>query len=82
LGFTVYPQRRRLKRRKVVYFRRKLTCLMAGHRAGQVDAERVRASVEGWAARACYGNTMGLRKSILREYIREVAWKCDRSRQP
>jgi hypothetical protein len=36
LGFVVYPQRRRLKRRKGLYFQRKLRNLIATHQSDQM----------------------------------------------
>jgi RNA-directed DNA polymerase len=37
LGFIVYPQRRRLKRRKGIYFQRKLRAMIAAHREGALS---------------------------------------------
>lgn len=65
LGFTVFPQGRRLKRRKGIYFQRKLHHLMAAYLAGEVPLAQVTASVRGWANHVRYGNTMGLRKAVL-----------------
>ena len=66
LGFTIFPQRRRLKRRKGLHFQRKLRGLMAAHRAGEMPLARVTASVQGWVNHVRYGNTVGLRKAVLR----------------
>ncbi len=65
LGFTVFPLRRRLKRRKAVFFRRRLRRLIAAYRAGVTPMDRVNASVRGWVEHARHGNTVGLRKAIL-----------------
>lgn len=67
LGFTVYPQRRQLKRRKGVYFQRKLRDLRAAYQAGQIRQAQVAASVRGWLNHVRYGNTVGLRKALLRK---------------
>lgn len=67
LGFVVYPTHRRLKRRKVVHFRRKLRAQMRGYRAGQAPASKVSASVLGWINHARYGDTWGLRRAVLKE---------------
>jgi hypothetical protein len=66
LGFTVFPDRRRLKRRKGVYFQRRLRALIADYAAGVLALDRVTASVQGWVNHARYGNTVGLRKAVLR----------------
>jgi retron-type reverse transcriptase len=69
LGFVVYPQRRRLKRRKGLHFQRRLKRLFQAYSRGEIALERVNASVLGWVNHARYGNTSGLRKSIL-------SWVC------
>lgn len=65
LGFVVYPDRRRLKRRKGVAYGRKLRALVRDYGAGRVPLEQVTASAQGWANHARYGNTVGLRRAIL-----------------
>jgi RNA-directed DNA polymerase len=65
LGFTVFPQRRRLKRRKGVHFRRRLRGLLAAHRAGVLPPETVAATIAGWVNHVHYGNTVGLRRAVL-----------------
>lgn len=65
LGFTIFPQRRRLKRRKGIHFQRRLRHLMAEYRAGDVPLAQVIAGVQGWVNHVRYGNTVGLRKAVL-----------------
>ena len=67
LGFVVYPTHRRLKRRKVVHFRRKLRAQMRSYRAGTLPSEKVSASVLGWINHARYGDTWRLRQAVLKE---------------
>jgi retron-type reverse transcriptase len=65
LGFIVYPQHRRLKRRQGIYFQRKLKDLISAYQAGEKPLAQVTASVRGWINHARYGNTVGLRKAVL-----------------
>jgi hypothetical protein len=65
LGFVVTPRRRRLKRRKGVAFARRLRGLAYDYGRGWVTLEQVSASVQGWVNHARYGNTVGLRASLL-----------------
>jgi RNA-directed DNA polymerase len=65
LGFVVYAERRRLKRRKGVAFGRRLRELAQAYADGQVTLEQVNASVRGWVEHVRYGNTVGLRASLL-----------------
>jgi RNA-directed DNA polymerase len=65
LGFVVYPDRRRLKRRNAIHFRRRFRALVHRYTAGEIPLERVTASAQGWANHARYGNTVGLRKAVL-----------------
>jgi RNA-directed DNA polymerase len=65
LGFVVYPTHRRLKRRNVVNYRRRLRQLVAGWIAGEHTQEAVVASLMGWINHARYGDTWGLRRDVL-----------------
>ena len=67
LGFVVYPDRRRLKRRKGIWYRRRLRRLVAAYQFGEISLARLTASVRGWTNHARYANTVGLRKAVLRE---------------
>lgn len=65
LGFVVFPDRRRLKRRKGIHFQRKLRALAAAYADHSVTLDEVTASVLGWINHVRYGNTIGLRKAVL-----------------
>ena len=64
LGFVVYPSHRRLKRRNVVNYRRRLKRLIAGWICDECTREAILASLRGWINHARYGDTWELRKSI------------------
>lgn len=65
LGFVIFPDHRRLKRRKGIHFRRKLRRLMREYAAGEIVLDEVNASVQGWVNHVRYANTIGLRKAVL-----------------
>jgi hypothetical protein len=65
LGFVVYPGHRRLKGRKVVAYRRKLKQLVAGLVAGERTQEAIMVSLRGWINHVRYGDTWGLRRSMV-----------------
>jgi RNA-directed DNA polymerase len=65
LGFTIFPQRRRLKARKGLHFRRKLRAMTGAFRGGGLPISQIGASVRGWVNHVRYGNTVGLRKAVL-----------------
>jgi hypothetical protein len=67
LGFVVYPTHRRLKRRKVVEYRRRLRRLQAEYDAGAITFAELDASIQGWINHVRYADTWGLRKAILRD---------------
>jgi len=69
LGFTVFPTHRRLKRRKVVHFRRRLQRSLQAYSRGQLTAAEVGASIQGWINHARYGDTWGLRQAVLEDVI-------------
>ena len=65
LGFVVYPDRRRLKRRKGLYYRRRFIRLLDQYAAGEIDLETLNDSVCGWVNHVRYGNTVGLREALF-----------------
>ncbi len=65
LGFVIYPDRRRLKRRKGIHYWRRLRRLIVAYEVGEIPLETVSASVQGWINHVRYGNTVGLRKAAL-----------------
>jgi retron-type reverse transcriptase len=73
LGFVVYPTHRRLKRRKVVAYRRWLKRLVAGWIAGERTQEAVVASLLGWINHARYGDTWRLRCRVVQTFPKAPA---------
>jgi hypothetical protein len=65
LGFVIYPNKRRLKRRNGVNYARRFRALADDYAAGRITLERLTASARGWANHASYGNTEGLRRDVL-----------------
>lgn len=65
LGFRVYPEYRRVKRRKVVHFRRKLRRLLEDYSAGGFSFERLDSSIRGWINHVRYADSWGLRRAVL-----------------
>ncbi|MDL1911162.1 RNA-directed DNA polymerase [Chloroflexi bacterium CFX6] len=63
LGFQIFPQHRRLKSRKGYAFRRKLLHLMK-----IASGAKINASIQGWINHVHYGDTFGLRRSMLNEF--------------
>ena len=66
LGFITFPNHRRLKRRKGVYYARKLRTMAHAYARGDLTLDALNASVQGWVNHVRYGNTTGLRKAIFR----------------
>jgi retron-type reverse transcriptase len=73
LGFVIFPHRRRLKRRKGVYFARKLRRLGQAWRSGALTAAQLTVNIQGWVNHVRYGNTIGLRKALLGRWADRVA---------
>lgn len=69
LGFYIFPDRMRLKRRKGIAYRRKFRGLLRQYEAGEIGLDVVNASVHGWVNYARFGNTVGLRKALLTQEI-------------
>jgi RNA-directed DNA polymerase len=65
LGFVIYPNKRRLKRRKGVAYARRFRHLAREYTAGRIPLERLTASARSWANHAAHGDTRGLRRAVL-----------------
>ena len=66
LGFRVFPDYRRIKRRKSIAYRRHLKDLLADYEAGVIPFADIRVSVQSWVNHARYGQTYRLRQAMFR----------------
>ena len=69
LGFHVFPDHRRLKRRKVVYTRRRLTALRDQVQVHARPLAAFAAALNSWQAHAAHGDTWRLRCALLRHLV-------------
>ena len=69
LGFTLYPDHRRLKAQKALSFRRKFKQQVRALAAGNMALADLHASVGGWVNHAAFGDTWRLRTAVLSEPI-------------
>lgn len=65
LGWRVYPDHLRLKRRNGVAFQRRFAEMRRRYERGELTRERMEASIQGWTAHVQHGQTWGLRRSLL-----------------
>ncbi len=65
LGFVVYPTHRKLKRRNMVQFSRRLEQNVTLYRQGAISFAELDASVQGWINHVRYGDTWGLRAHLF-----------------
>lgn len=79
LGFVVYPTHRRLKRRNVIHFRRRLQRNLSLYRQGRISFAELDASVQGWINHVRYGDTWGLRRHLLATAIPSGAERSEES---
>ncbi len=73
VGWTITPEKRRLRRRGVVSFWRRYRQRLAAYGRGEIDLARLGATVHGWVGHIKHGSTTGLRKAVLRTPIPKVA---------
>ncbi|HSH05361.1 MAG TPA: reverse transcriptase/maturase family protein [Anaerolineae bacterium] len=71
LGFIVFPEKRRLKRRKGIHYQRHLKGLLQLYVDGEIAFEEMTRSVKGWVNHVRYSNSVGLRKRLFRELLIE-----------
>jgi RNA-directed DNA polymerase len=68
LGWRIYPDHIRLGRENVGRFARRMGDLERGYAEGRVTWDTVALSVRAWIGHAGFGNTVGLRRSLLGRY--------------
>lgn len=66
VGWTIMPARRSLRRRNVLRFWRRYRSRLAAYAAGEIDLDRLSATVHGWIGQTKHGSTTGLRRAVLR----------------
>ena len=71
LGFRVYPDHRRLKRRNGVAFARRLRGWRRQVARGKLTQAELTPRVQGWAAHAAHGDTWGLRRALLTHAMKQ-----------
>lgn len=69
LGFRVFPDHRRVKRRNVVKFRRRLKILLQGVAEREDGFEKLDLGVKSWVNHVRYADTWGLRRAVLGEVV-------------
>lgn len=79
LGFILFPQHRRLKQRKGVYFQRKYRRLLRAFQEKEIPLAEVTMQVRSWVNHVRHGNTVGLRKAVL-GWPDEQDERCERRR--
>jgi RNA-directed DNA polymerase len=67
LGFTVFPDYRRLKRSKGITYRRHLKTLWRRFQNGEISRAEGRSSVMAWLGHVRHGDTRGLRRRMFQE---------------
>jgi retron-type reverse transcriptase len=65
LGWRVYPDHLRIKRRNGVAFQRRYAAMRRNYQRDVISLEKMNASVQGWIAHAQHGQTWGLRRALL-----------------
>jgi hypothetical protein len=65
LGFLVFPDHRRLKKRRGIAFQRRFRHLYEQWLAGEIPSHRIENSARSWATHATWGDTHGLQSAIL-----------------
>ena len=74
LGFVVYPDRRRIKGRKLRHTTKRLHRLFGDWQLGKISFAEFDASVQGWINHLRYADSWRLREKVLGDFV----WRADR----
>ncbi|MBU1027836.1 MAG: reverse transcriptase/maturase family protein [Nanoarchaeota archaeon] len=67
LGFKIFYYYKRVRKRNVNHFRKRLEKLSKAYKKGDVSKEKILKSAQGWFAYIMWGNTHKLRQKLERE---------------
>jgi retron-type reverse transcriptase len=73
LGWRLFPSRTRLPRPQVVRARRRLEKLARRFHRGEIDFSDVSARINAWLGHVKWGDTAGLRRTLLSRFILNAA---------
>ncbi|HAD07506.1 MAG TPA: RNA-dependent DNA polymerase [Anaerolineaceae bacterium] len=65
LGWRIYPDHLRLKRRNGVAFQRRFARMRKLLLSRQISIQRLQSAINGWIAHVAHGQTWGLRRALL-----------------
>jgi hypothetical protein len=68
LGFRIYPDHRRLKRKRGVAFQRRFRGLYRQWAMGTIPRHQLDDAARSWASHAAWGDTYGLRLAVLGQF--------------
>lgn len=69
LGWRVYPDHLRLKRRNGVAFQRRFAEMRRQYQQGRITRDRMEAGLQGWIAHVMHGQTWGLRRALVSSVV-------------
>lgn len=69
LGIVVFPRQRRLQRKSVVKFKRRMKKSQELYASDDIEFSRINQSVQAWIGHAAHADTMQLRKQIFDDII-------------
>lgn len=73
LGFRLFPEKRRLKKRKGIQYQRHLKQLLINYQKGISERDEVLDSIFAWNNHVSYASTIGLRKQIFSVLSEEIS---------
>lgn len=69
LGFRIFPSYRRLKKKRGIAFQRRFRYLYQQWAGLRIERKKLDDSARSWSAHAAWGDTYGLRRSVLGRYM-------------
>lgn len=69
LGMIVFPQKRRLLRKSVVKFKRRMKKFQELYESDDIEFLKINQSVQAWIGHAAHADTMQLRKQLFEDII-------------
>jgi retron-type reverse transcriptase len=69
LGYRIWPYHRLLRKSSIKRIKRKLKAFQRKYKEGQIDLDKINATIQSWLGHAKHADSYNLRKKLLGEFV-------------
>jgi len=69
LGYRIWPTHRLVRKSSIKRMKRKLKAFQRKYREGQIDLEKINATIQSWLGHVSHANSYNLRRKLLEAFV-------------